>query len=211
VIWRTTIMASGNGSNFESVVEASRTGRLPLDVTALVVNRADAFVRERARRAQVPEHVVVREKALRETYDARLLEIVEATTPDLVLLLGWMHVLDAEFLASFSEILNLHPAYLPLDPAADRVTLPDRSTQRVYRGPRAVDDALGDGAGWIGASVHRVERAVDRGAVIARAALQLRPGEPREELEARLHVLEREVVAEAIGRWNRGRSAARPR
>ena len=108
-------------------------------------------------------------------------------------------------MASFSEILNLHPAYLPLDPAADRVTLPDRSTQRVYRGPRAVDDALSDGAGWIGATVHRVERAVDRGAVIARAALQLRPGEPREELEARLHALERDVVREAIVRWSRGR------
>ena len=120
-----------------------------------------------------------------------------------------MHVLGAGFVASFSEILNLHPAYLPLDPAADRVTLPDRSAQRVYRGPRAVDDALADGAGWIGASVHRVERAVDRGAVIARAALRVRPGERRGELEVRLHALEREVVREAIGRWSRGRTRER--
>lgn len=207
MIWRTTVLASGSGSNFEGVVALSRASLLPLDVTALVVNHAGAYVRERARRLEIAEELVVRGETSREAYDARLLETVAGTKPDLVLLLGWMHVLAADFVERFPEILNLHPAYLPLDPSADDVKLPDRSTQRVYRGRHAVDDALRDGARWIGASVHRVELSVDRGAVMARAALRVVPGEGREALEARLHALEREVVAEALLRWSRRRSA----
>lgn len=207
MIWRTTVLASGNGSNFEAVVEAARAGALPLEVTTLVVNRSDAFVRERARRARIAERLVVRENSAREAYDALLLDTVAATEPDLVLLLGWMHVLAPSFVARFPELLNLHPAFLPLDPSADRVRLPDRSTQPVYRGARAVDDALRNGANWIGASVHRVEQAVDRGAVLARSPLRIVPGEPREALEARLHVLERRVVGEAIRIWSRQRRA----
>jgi phosphoribosylglycinamide formyltransferase-1 len=205
VIWRTTVLASGSGSNFEAVVAMSRAGTLPLDVTTVVVNRADAYVRERARDLRIAECLIVRGELSREAYDAELLEAVAGTKPDLVLLLGWMHVLAADFIARFPEMLNLHPAYLPLDPSADQVTLPDRTTQHVYRGRRAVDDALRDGARWIGASVHRVERAADRGEVLARAALPIIEGEPRDALEVRLHALEREVVSEAIKRWSRRR------
>lgn len=199
------MLASGSGSNFEAVVTTSRAGELPLDVTTLVVNRADAHVRERALNLRVDERLVRRGDSSREAHDAQLLETVAETKPDLVLLLGWMHVLAADFIERFPEILNLHPAYLPLDPSADQVTLPDRSAQRVYRGRHAVDDALREGARWIGASVHRVERSVDRGEVLARAPLRIDPDEPREALDARLHALEREVVAEAIKRWSRRR------
>jgi len=41
------------------------------------------------------------------------------TQPQLVLLLGWMHLLPDAFLEQFPETINLHPAFLPLDPAAD--------------------------------------------------------------------------------------------
>jgi phosphoribosylglycinamide formyltransferase-1 len=98
-------------------------------------------------------------------------------------------------------LLNVHPALLPLDPGADTLTAPDFTTLPAFRGAHAVDDALAAGVGWIGASVHRVGVAVDRGGVLARAPLALIPGESRGELDGRLHALEHKVLTLAIRRW----------
>ena len=200
--YRTTVLASGNGSNFASVAEAVGRGELPLDIRQVIVNRGDAGVYARAAAAGIAAHGVVWDRAdeTRAQYDARVLVEVEATNPELVLLLGWMHVLPEIFVNTYS-CLNVHPAYLPYDTAADTVTMPDGSAQPAFRGAHAVADALEAGVKWIGASFHRVGLDVDRGSILARAPLRLIDGEPRESLEERLHALERRVVSMGIRRW----------
>jgi phosphoribosylglycinamide formyltransferase-1 len=197
------VLASGSGSNFEAVVRASRGGGLPIEVVRLVVNRAECGALARAARLGVPAEAVVWNRAAepRAAFDARVLAAVAASDPDLVLLLGWMHVLPPDFVRRFPHVLNLHPAFLPLDPSADWVELPDGSRSPAFRGAHPVDDALAAGAAWIGASVHRAGEAVDRGEILARRPLKLEPGEDRASLEARLHALEHEVVDEAIRHW----------
>jgi phosphoribosylglycinamide formyltransferase-1 len=201
--WRTTVLASGNGSNFQAVLDRCAAGELPLDVGTLVVNRPGAFALGRAVEAGVRGDVVAwnRREESRATYDERVLEAVARSEPELVLLLGWLHVLPAAFVERFPELLNIHPAYLPLDPACNTVTLPDGTVQAAFRGAHAVDEALAAGARWIGASVHRVGLAVDRGEVLARAPLPLEAGEEREALFARLHGLEHRVLPAALLGW----------
>jgi phosphoribosylglycinamide formyltransferase-1 len=200
--WRATVLASGNGSNFQAVLDASARAELALDVSALVSNRAGAYAIERAVRAGIAVHVESWRRGVesREEYDARLIDVVAATQPDVVLLLGWMHVLPATFLARFPETLNVHPAFLPLDPSADRVTMPDGTSIPAFRGAHAFDDALAAGVTWAGASVHRVNVAVDRGAILARAPFLL-GDRPREELDVSLHALEHRVLRSALQRW----------
>ena len=86
-----------------------------------------APVLERARTAGIAAEAVTwdREHERRPAYDARLIEAVERYEPELVLLLGWMHLVPAAFLDRFPETLNTHPAFLPFDPRADDVTMPD--------------------------------------------------------------------------------------
>jgi phosphoribosylglycinamide formyltransferase-1 len=201
--WRATVLASGNGSNFQGVIDGAAAGTLPLEIGALVSNRPGAFALERAATAGIPTVMAAwyRANETREAYDARLLTAVAATEPELLLLLGWMHVLPVPFVARFPEMLNVHPAFLPLDPAADSVTMPDGSEIPAFRGAHAFDAALAAGSAWAGASVHRVGVAVDRGALMARAPLALDPGLDRDAQFARLHALERRVVATAIRRW----------
>ncbi len=201
--YRATILASGNGSNFAAVAEAAAAGRLPLEVTGLVSNRAGVRVLDRAKAASVPAHVVVWDRASesRADFDARVLVEVAAIEPDVVLLLGWMHILPELFVDTFT-CLNIHPAFLPYDPMAEIVTVPDGTTIPAFRGAHPVDDALAANAGWIGASFHRVGVEVDRGSLLARAPLKLEPGESRAALDERLHALERRVVATGIERWS---------
>ena len=96
------------------------------DTLGIGVNRPGAFALERAATLGVPAEVVAWDRAseARAAYDARVLDAVAATGPEVVLLLGWMHVLSAAFVARFPQLLNIHPAFLPLDPAAETVTMP---------------------------------------------------------------------------------------
>ena len=200
---RVVAMASGSGSNFQAVLDRTADGTLPIDVVALVSNNAKAFALERARKAAVDAMVVPwnRSAQPRAEYDAQLLETVAALQPDLVLLLGWMHLLGEPFVRAVPDLLNLHPAFLPLDPERDDVTMPDGTTVPAFRGPHAVRDALLAGSTWVGATVHAVTPATDRGPVLARKPLGVLAGEDEAAVMDRLHPIEHELVAAAIKRW----------
>ncbi|MBV8489042.1 MAG: hypothetical protein JO199_00840 [Candidatus Eremiobacteraeota bacterium] len=197
---RAVVMASGSGTNFQAVLDRARDGALPLNVVALVCNNPGAYAIERARAAEVAVEVMAwqRKEESRERYDARLLEAVRAHEPDVVLLLGWMHLLGEPFVAAFPNLLNVHPAFLPLDPARDDVVLPDGSRMPAYRGPRSAADALAAGASWIGATVHLVTPETDRGPVLTRKPLRVAAGETLDGVMARLHPIEHQLVAAAI-------------
>lgn len=201
---RAVVMASGAGTNFATLAEAVAGGRVAVELAAVVTNSANAMVRERARDAGVRDVVVAwdRERESREAYDVRLLAEVARLEPELVLLLGWMHLLDARFVQRFSDILNLHPAFLPLDPSHDTVTMPDGSTMPAFRGAHAVLDAVRGGSGWIGATVHRITADADRGPVVVRVPLRLGENEDEESAYARLRPLEHALVPRAVRAWS---------
>jgi len=201
---RVTLMASGSGTNVQAVLDRAADGRLPIDVVATVVNAERAYAAQRARDAgvaRVTSAVWDKRRESRAQYDDRLLHCVREDAPDLVLLLGWMHLLDETFVRAFPELLNVHPAYLPLDPARDDVGLPDGTRIPAFRGARAVRDALSAGSPWTGATVHRVTPSTDRGPVMTRKPLKVGRGEDEAAVTARLHPVEHELVAGAIRRW----------
>jgi phosphoribosylglycinamide formyltransferase-1 len=201
--YRTVVLASGNGSNFQAIIDAVQERRLPLELVSLIANHAEAYALERARAAQVPAATLVWERSAqsRADYDAAVLDAVERAQPDLVLLLGWMHVLPRAFVERFPQTLNLHPAFLPLDLPLDTVTMPDGYVIPAFRGARAIQDAVDYGSPWFGASVHRLRLEVDRGEIMTRAPLRRGATEPVEALVERIHALERQVLVAAVRRW----------
>jgi phosphoribosylglycinamide formyltransferase 1 len=169
----------------------------------LVSNRTDAFAIERARGAGIPTVVLPwrRERDSRLDYDRMLRDTVANYQPELILLLGWMHLLEPAFVDAFPEMLNVHPAFLPLDSSRDSVGMPDGSIIPAFRGARAVRDALAENSQWLGASVHEVTADTDRGRVLARKPLRILAGEGEDGVLARLHPIEHQLVAVAIRRW----------
>jgi phosphoribosylglycinamide formyltransferase-1 len=200
---RAVVMASGAGSTFGALAEVVVHGELPLEIAAVVTNVAGAGVRKRASAVGAEDVLVAwdRPRETREAYDRRLQSTVERYAPDLVLLLGWMHVLDAAFVRAFPELLNLHPSFLPLDPGSDSVGMPDGTVIPAFRGASAVRDAVAAGSGWVGASVHRVTEKTDRGAVVMRAPMQLLDGENETSAYERLRPIERALVPRAVRSW----------
>ncbi len=201
---RTVVLASGSGSNFQSVLDRVADGSLPLEMRALVSNKSSAFAIERANLANVPHvHVLPWKRAeqTREAYDELLLETVAAEEPQLVLLLGWMHLLAPSFVTAFPELINVHPAFLPLDSSCDFVGMPDGATIPAFRGAFAVRDALQAASPWIGASVHVVTPIADRGPILVRKPLRVQADETEERLLERLHPVEHSLVERGIRRW----------
>jgi len=199
---RTVILASGSGTNAQAVIDDARAG-LPLNLTAVVSNRADAFALERAKRAGIATEAIVwdRTQQSRADYDGALLSRVSVFEPELVLLLGWMHVLDRHFVTAFPELLNIHPAFLPLNSSRDIVGMPDGAEIPAFRGARAVRDALTAGSHWVGATMHGVTVETDRGPVFARRPMRVSKGEDERAALERLHPIEHEVVRAAVRRW----------
>jgi len=198
---RTTVLASGGGSNFQAVVDALGDG-LGLELRALVVNRADAFAVERAKRAGIPviAHVWDRRHSTRERYDERLVELVADTEPELVLMLGWMHLVSPAFLERFAQTLNIHPAFLPHDDRAETVVMPDGVTIPAFRGAHAIRDAIAARSPWYGATAHRVVLETDRGEVMQRAPRRLDEKDETRALAA-LRPTEHAVLVGAIRRF----------
>lgn len=179
-------MASGNGSNAQVLLDAAAQGTLPCDIVAVISNRPDARVLQRAAAAGVPSHVVERRPGeSRERYDARLAQVVAALRPDLLVLAGWMRILSGPFCDRF-PIINLHPAL----PGA-------------FPGARAISDAY---AAWqagaidhTGVMVHWVpDEAVDAGPVILSEIVPIETGDTLDTLTARVHAVEHRLLPLAV-------------
>ena len=118
-------------------------------------------------------------------------------------------MLPAAFVDAFPNAINIHPAFLPHDPANDAVICTDGSEIPAFRGARAIHDALSVGAPWVGASAHRLTAQADRGSVLIRKPIFIgdipTPPEPERHVLAdtvfeRLRPIEHTVVAAAIRR-----------
>ncbi|HEU5061886.1 MAG TPA: phosphoribosylglycinamide formyltransferase, partial [Solirubrobacterales bacterium] len=121
--------------------------------------------------------------------DAALADWLAGRGVELVVLAGYMALLDAAFLARFPQrVINVHPALLPAFP-----------------GVRAIEQALAYGVKVFGVTVHFVDEGVDTGPVIAQREVPVPPGVAREELEAAVHAVEHELYPEAIRMIAEGR------
>ena len=173
---RVVILASGQGSLAQAIIDASD---LEIQIVAVVSDRADAQVLERAKKASI-NTTVVELTADRQQWNKQLFEAVDQYSPDLVVSAGFMRILSPEFVNHFPTI-NSHPALLPDFPGA-----------------HAVRDALAAGVSVTGTTVHWVDAGVDTGEIIAQAELDIAPDDNEESLHERIKILERSLIVATI-------------
>jgi phosphoribosylglycinamide formyltransferase-1 len=172
-------LISGRGSNLRALVEAG------LPVSAVISNVADAkgleFARSRGIATRVIEH---RKFASRETFETALAGEIDALSPRLVALAGFMRVLGAAFVQRYAgRLLNIHPALLPAFPGLDTHAR-----------------ALAAGVKVHGCTVHFVTAAVDHGPIVIQAAVRVLATDTTEALAARVLAQEHVIYPRAV-RW----------
>jgi phosphoribosylglycinamide formyltransferase-1 len=191
------VLASGQGSNLQAILDASARRDLDAQVVVVVADRPGARALERARASGVPEvSFPPHPGESRRGYDERLGELVAAHAPDIVVLAGWSRLLSTTFLDRFaSRVVNLHPA-LPGE-------LPG-----LHAIERAHAEALAGARTRTGVMVHLVpDEGVDDGPVLGSVEVAILPGEPLHELAARMHAAEHRLLVDVLARLCRSSTA----
>jgi len=182
---RIVILISGRGSNMEAIVEACAAEGWPAQVAGVISNRPDAaglaWAQARGVATQAIDH-----KAFdgRDTFDAALGDAIEALSPDVVVLAGFMRILTDGFVNRFAgRLVNVHPSLLP-----------------AFTGLHTHRRAIETGCKAAGATVHFVTAELDHGPIIAQAVVPVLAGDTEATLSARVLEREHEMYPRAV-RW----------
>jgi len=187
---RLGVLVSGNGSNLQAILDATRAGRLAADVRVVISNQPGAYALTRAENAGV-KAVSLPHKGFssREAFDGALAEELLREGVEWVVLAGFMRLLTPGFLAAFPQrIINIHPSLLPAFPGA-----------------HAIRDALAYGVRVTGCTVHLVDEGVDTGPILDQRAVRVEDDDTEAALAERMHRVEHELYVDVLARLAEGR------
>lgn len=187
---RIAVLASGRGSNLAALLAARDRGELAAEFVLVASDKASAGALRLAEAAGIPT-LVLDPKAYpdRRAFDLALFAQLTASGAELIVLAGFMRILDGEALAPWlGRMLNIHPSLLPK-----------------YQGLHTHRRALEAGDLVHGASVHFVTAELDGGPVIAQASLPIVPGEDEQRLAQRLLPLEHRLLPATVALVAAGR------
>jgi phosphoribosylglycinamide formyltransferase 1 len=189
---RVVVLASGRGSNLGALIDAQRKLDARFEIVLVAGDKPEAQALRTAEAAGIATIALdPRGYADRASFDADLFARVAAHAPDLVVLAGFMRILDPGVLAPWvGRMINIHPSLLPK-----------------YRGLKTHERALKAADAMHGASVHFVTPELDDGPVIAQVDLAIESRDTPATLASRLLPLEHELLAATVDLFAQGRIA----
>lgn len=174
------ILISGRGSNMQAIVNA----QIPnANIAAVIANRPDAAGLAWAKAQGIETRALDHKNyASREDFDAALMAAIDAFSPDLVVLAGFMRILTAGMTRHYAgRLINIHPSLLPAFPGLN-------THQR----------ALDEGCKVAGCSVHFVTEELDHGPIIAQGVVPILAGDTPEILAERVLNIEHQIFPQAV-------------
>lgn len=192
---RIAILASGNGSNAETIVRYFEAVE-DIRVECIITNKPNAGVIERARRLEIPCYYYSNEDMRLGLKPIELLQYIEV---DIVILAGYLCLITSPWLEAFpNRIINIHPALLP-----------------AYGGKGMYGDhvhkaVLDAGEKQSGITIHLVDQHYDHGRHLLQATCSVYPNDSVESLAQRIHTLEHRFFAPLIEQYLREEYIAMP-
>ncbi len=188
------VFASGSGTDFQSIIDASETGEIDVDISLLITNNPDAYCIERAKEHDIDYEVIDHRGKTREEHEAEIRKILEEIDPDLIVLAGYMRIFTDRFVDDhYGRIINIHPALLPLF-----------GGEGMY-GEKVHEAVLESGMKRSGCSVHFVTNEVDMGPIIDQRCVPVKNDDDVESLAERVLEKEHELLPSVVGAYAEGR------
>ena len=184
------ILISGGGSNMAAIVRAAEherwLARFGARVAAVVSNKAEAGGLALAKARGIDTAVVPhKDFAAREAFDEALAKAVDAHSPALVVLAGFMRILTPGFVGRYAgRLVNIHPSLLP-----------------AFAGLNTHQRAIDAGCKVAGATVHQVTTELDHGPILAQAVVPVLPDDTAATLAGRVLAQEHQLYPRAIAEW----------
>ncbi|HIA79149.1 MAG TPA: phosphoribosylglycinamide formyltransferase [Candidatus Marinimicrobia bacterium] len=182
---RLGVLGSTNGTDLQAILDAISGRKLNANVAVLISNRANAYILERARNHNVPAFFISHKKKTRKEFDAEMTAVLKKHNVDLVLLIGFMRILSAEFCREWQDrILNVHPSLLPK-----------------YTGGMDMNvhtEVLKNGDKETGCTIHFVTEELDAGPILVQKSCRVETDETVQSLKAKVQALEGVAFIDAI-------------
>lgn len=179
------VLGSTNGTDLQAILDAISGRKLIANVAVLISNRANAYILERARNHNVPAFFISHKKKTRKEFDAEMTAVLKKHNVDLVLLIGFMRILSAEFCREWQDrILNVHPSLLP------------KYTGGMDTNVHA--EVLENGDKETGCTIHFVTEELDAGPILVQKSCRVETDETVQSLKAKVQALEGVAFIDAI-------------
>ncbi len=183
------VLVSGNGSNLQAIIDAVQQERLTdVEITCVIADR-NCYAMERALDAELPTWFVDKKE---EDINTAIDEICEENKVDLIVLAGFLSILNADFCQKWDKkIINLHPSLLP------------KFGGKGMHGMRVHQAVIAAGEQESGASVHYVTAGIDEGEVIAQMRFDIPQGSDVAFVAGKIAEIEKPLLLSVIDKLSK--------
>lgn len=110
------VLVSGGGTNLQALIDAEKSGVIQGGrITCVISSKPGVYALQRAENNGIPTKVITRkEYSDSKTYSMAVLDALNEEKADLVVLAGFMTILDECVTRAYAyKIINVHPALIP--------------------------------------------------------------------------------------------------
>ena len=190
------VLVSGGGTNLQALLDAQGRGELGIGQISLVVaSKPGVYALDRAAQAGIPALTIARKDYPDiDTYCDAMLKVLRENHIGLVVLAGYLSILNEAFIEAFpNQIINVHPSLIP------------SFCGKGYYGLKVHEAALRRGVKVTGATVHFVNAEPDGGPIIFQKPVEVLPGDTAEVLQKRvMEQAEWKLLPEAVALFCKG-------
>jgi len=188
-MFKVAVLISGNGSNLEALIDACKKNVINGSVDIVISNNPDAYGIQRAKNHSINYKIIDNNRfKTREDFDRALVEELQDSNPDLIVLAGFMRILTPVMIEAFkNKIINIHPSLLPKYPGLD-----------------THNSVIKNGDSKHGVTIHYVNKVLDGGQIIAQGEISVNPKETLEELKTRIHAIEHVMLPMVVSKFADG-------
>lgn len=182
------VFASGSGSNFQSLIEATLTGQIPGVITGLITDRDNIKAIDRAKKHNIPVEILNPSSFdSEEIYSTALLKTLDRFNTDLIALAGYLKKIPNSIISNYqNRILNIHPSLLP------------KYGGKGFYGKRVHQAVIENNEAESGCTVHLVTEIYDDGPVLGQSKIMLAEDETADSLAKKVLALEHTLYPQVI-------------
>lgn len=171
------VLVSGGGTNLQALIDAEKNGEIiGGKITCVISSNPNAYALERAKNNGIAIRVIPRKEYVdSKSYSMAVLDALDEEKADLVVLAGFMTILDECVTSRYAyKIINVHPALIP------------SFCGEGYYGLKVHEKALEYGVKVSGATIHFVNEKADAGAIILQGVVDVKKDDTPEVLQRRI-------------------------
>ncbi|MFJ7754192.1 phosphoribosylglycinamide formyltransferase [Peribacillus muralis] len=180
---RLAVFASGNGSNFQSITNAIKSGKVKAEICLVVCDREDAYVLERSRLENIQSFSFsAKNYSNKAEFETEIWKELRQRGVELIILAGYMRLIGPTLLQEYPQsIVNIHPSLLPAFPGKD-----------------AVGQAFAAGVKETGVTIHYVDEGMDTGPIIVQKTVPILEGDTIDILQKRIQETEHDLYPSVL-------------